>query len=162
MTQSEPASHELPVEADRVIWSLRAPPVLDPDFTGELPDWLNRIKAIRSAVIAALNPEDAGGSAPILDNDPLDSHSYHRSLASATRQIAGLVVLSHKPGLSRIYGIAGTRMGQDRILLRTGAVPVPGVGLVDCLRFNVPVRLMEYDEAHPPRQFSGILDIMAG
>lgn len=83
-----------------------------------------------------------------------------RSLSLANRLIAGCFVLSRAIGLANVFAIAGTSLGQDRILIRSGAVPVPGVERYFTTRFPDPVRLLCIAPENVPSTFRGVVDRM--
>ena len=61
----------------------------------------------------------------------------YRSLGLANRFIAASYVLTRMLDLSHVLAIVGTAYGSDRILIRTGAKSVPGVGTFATRTFRI-------------------------
>lgn len=83
-----------------------------------------------------------------------------RSLSLANRLIASSFVLSHAIGLTNVLAIVGTGHGQDRILIRCGALPVPGVERFFTTRFPDQVRLLYFPTENVPATFRGLVERM--
>lgn len=85
----------------------------------------------------------------------------HRSLALAQRLAAGVIALGGYLGVPAVHAAVGTRLGQDRILMRTGAIAALGFGgLIPVPRFNDRVYIMKIDLGRPRAGFVGVIDIM--
>jgi hypothetical protein len=86
----------------------------------------------------------------------------HRSMSLAFRLIAGCYALASRLDLSSMHGITGTKSGQDRLLIRTGAAPVEEAGMVYSIRHQDSVRLLHIDLPKIPATFSSLVYLMDG
>jgi hypothetical protein len=90
----------------------------------------------------------------------------HRSLALVLGLIARTYAASLELGVEKLIAFAGTKLGQDRIMMRTGAVQIPGSKLSYSSRFNDSIRQLEINPAATKATFQAkmaeIQEKMAG
>lgn len=79
-----------------------------------------------------------------------------RATGLGIRLAAGVHVLARRIGGSEILAMAGTKLGQDRILARIGARPFGEIGAFHAGHYG-PVRLLRFNPWQVPKTFQGML-----
>lgn len=84
----------------------------------------------------------------------------YRASGLGNRLAAGAYVVARSMGSTDGLAVAGTRLGQDRILMRTGTRPFAGTGPFWSDQFGQMARLMHLDPWSPSNTFRGLLAMM--
>ena len=114
------------------------------------------------AFFAGLGFRDAQSWPDWLFSGPLASRWVvardHRCLGLALRLVAGAYGLARRSGWESVYAAVGTRSGQDRLLLRSGAIPATEFGgRVNAAHMGQEAYMMRMDIYSPRATFAGMI-----
>jgi hypothetical protein len=79
----------------------------------------------------------------------------------AIRLITGMWAVLRWLGAQKAIGMAGTRDGQDQMLIRLGAQRIPGVLPIISARYGQTIVALWFDLSQPPSHCAALMDKMA-
>ena len=85
----------------------------------------------------------------------------YRTTVVATRLILAMWAVVRWLGARHALGMAGTRDGQDQMLLRMGGRAAPGFAPIPSQRFGQSIAAVWFDLTCPPARFATVIDEMA-
>ncbi len=85
----------------------------------------------------------------------------YRTTVVATRLILGMWAVVRWLGARHALGMAGTRDGQDQMLLRMGGRAAPGLDPIPSQRFGQSIVAVWFDLSCPPARFAPLIDEIA-